>query len=150
MAPATSSVDPATRLIARCAFRWKKAQRLVQSLWDIGGKLKTLVGDFLKSRKALGVAESCAKKNSFAAGTMVVLADGSKKPIEKLKLGDEVLATDPVSGKTVGKKVVATITSTASKNFVQVTVDTDGKKGNAVGTVTATELHPFWIPKTAR
>lgn len=73
----------AGKLIARYAFRWKKAQRLVESLWDIGGKMKTLAGDFMKSRKALGAAEGCVRrKNSFAAGTMVVLADGSRKPIE--------------------------------------------------------------------
>lgn len=55
-----------------------------------------------------------------------------------------------MTGTTVGKKMVATITSTASKNFVQVTVDTDGKKGDAVGAVTATGLHPFWVPKYQR
>jgi len=58
----------AGKLIARYAFRWKKAQRLVQSLWDIGGKLKTLVGDFFKSRQALGDASSLLRMTSSGSG----------------------------------------------------------------------------------
>lgn len=33
--------------------------------------------------------------NSFAAGTRVVIANGTVKAIEKIRLGDVVLASDP-------------------------------------------------------
>jgi len=36
--------------------------------------------------------------HSFAAGTLVALAGGGTKAIEKLKLGDKVLAADPKTG----------------------------------------------------
>ncbi|MFD5246793.1 Hint domain-containing protein [Amycolatopsis sp. NPDC058340] len=48
--------------------------------------------------------------NSFAPGTLVVMADGSRRPIEQLKLDDQVLATDAETGKPTPRKVVATIT----------------------------------------
>jgi hypothetical protein len=80
--------------------------------------------------------------NSFVPGTLVVLADGSAVPIESLQVGDEVLATDPVTGETTGEPVVATITGTGVKDLVTVTVTTDA---GASGEVTATAGHPFWV-----
>src|SRR5690606_15107884 len=35
------------------------------------------------------------RSNSFVPGTMVLMAGGAKKAIQNLKVGDEVLATDP-------------------------------------------------------
>ena len=35
---------------------------------------------------------------SFAAETLVLMADGTKKPISKIEVGDEVLATNPGTG----------------------------------------------------
>lgn len=80
--------------------------------------------------------------NSFAPGTLVVLADGSAVPIESLQVGDEVLATDPVTGETTGEPVVATITGSGVKGLVTITVTTDT---GVAGEVTATEGHPFWV-----
>jgi RHS repeat-associated protein len=41
----------------------------------------------------------------FVAGTPIVMADGSSKPIEQVKVGDRVLARDEVSGQTAAKGV---------------------------------------------
>lgn len=46
---------------------------------------------------------------SFAASTLVLMADGTKKAIEKVKPGDKVLATDPETGEQVAKTVKDTI-----------------------------------------
>lgn len=35
------------------------------------------------------------------------MADGARKKIEDVKVGDEVVATDPTTGKTVVRKVTA-------------------------------------------
>jgi RHS repeat-associated protein len=86
----------------------------------------------------------CAGANSFISGTKVLMADGKYKLIEKIENGDEVLATDPETGKTEAKKVVAAFGGTNYINLVQVTVDTDGKRGNRTGVVIATEHHLFW------
>ncbi|GLU47106.1 hypothetical protein Nans01_14570 [Nocardiopsis ansamitocini] len=48
--------------------------------------------------------------NSFVAGTPVLMADGTFKPIEQVEVGDEVAATDPGTGEQKAKPVLATIT----------------------------------------
>lgn len=85
--------------------------------------------------------------NSFVSGTEVLLANGTTKPIEKLKIGDEVLATDPKTGKTTVKKVTAEIKGEGLKHLVKITLRTDGKKHGKTGSVTATDGHPFWVPE---
>ncbi|RKN58113.1 hypothetical protein D7193_05830 [Micromonospora costi] len=83
--------------------------------------------------------------SSFTPGTGVLLADGSRRAIEQIRVGDKVLATDPVSGVTAAKPVTALIGSAGIKRLVDVTVDTDGAAGEETGTVTATHNHPFWV-----
>lgn len=74
------------------------------------------------------------------------MADGSSKPIEEVKIGDRVLATDPESGETKVREVTAEIKGQGLKHLVKVTIDTDGDKGDDTASVTATDGHPFWIP----
>ncbi|WP_214409289.1 polymorphic toxin-type HINT domain-containing protein [Sphaerisporangium fuscum] len=83
--------------------------------------------------------------NSFVPGTQVLMADGGYKPIERVKIGDLVAATDPRTGGTEAEPVTALITGAGTKHLVQVTVDADGDRGNASGSVTATDGHPFWV-----
>jgi RHS repeat-associated core domain len=97
---------------------------------------------FLKESKWADRILSC---NSFTPATAVLMADGSHKPIKELRPGDKVLATNPATGKTVARTVVATIAGTGIKHLVTVTVDTDGKSGDQTGSVTATDGHPFFV-----
>ncbi|MFE1895881.1 RHS repeat-associated core domain-containing protein [Streptomyces yangpuensis] len=85
-------------------------------------------------------------KNSFVPGTMVLMADGSAKPIEEVKIGDDVVATDEKSGVTEAQPVVGEIIGEGQKNLVEITIDIDGTEGNASEKVTATDRHPFWAP----
>ncbi|MGW0703754.1 polymorphic toxin-type HINT domain-containing protein [Streptomyces sp. NPDC002867] len=97
------------------------------------GKAKGLTGK-------TGSGSPCAGRNSFVAGTEVLLADGSSKPIEELEPGDEVMATDPETGKTSSEAVTATIFTRDDKTYVDLTfTTTDG-----VRTITTTDHHPFW------
>lgn len=93
--------------------------------------------------EVLEAAASCAK-HSFLPGTQVLLADGTTKAIEDVRTGDFVQATDPDTGKTVKKKVVATITTADDKDFTTLTTAT---KGGGKSTITATDTHPFWVPE---
>ncbi|MFE9799156.1 ricin-type beta-trefoil lectin domain protein [Streptomyces goshikiensis] len=90
----------------------------------------------------------CPVPNSFAAGSLVLMADGTSQPIEELEPGDRVLATDPESGETVAKEVTATIQGEGVKNLVEITVDTDtdADAGTSPELITATDRHPFWVP----
>lgn len=80
-------------------------------------------------------------KHSFLPGTKVLLAHGKTKPIEKVKLGDKIIVTDPKTGKTAVREVVGTIVTEDDKQFVDLTVKgTSGKAEALVSTTT----HPFW------
>ncbi|MEU9942377.1 ricin-type beta-trefoil lectin domain protein [Streptomyces lavendulae] len=98
----------------------------------------------------VGGKGGCPTSNSFAAGTLVLLADGSTKSIDDLQPGDKVLATDPTTGETVAEDVTATILGQGEKNLVEITVDTDGAAGSATEVITATDKHPFWSVDLAK
>ncbi|WP_416968495.1 polymorphic toxin-type HINT domain-containing protein [Streptomyces sp. 4F14] len=98
------------------------------------------------SGKAEGGGGSCSVSNSFVPGTKVLMSDGSTKPIEKVKAGDKVIATDPKTGETRVETVTAEIKGEGLKHLVKVTIDVDGDKGTKSASVTATDGHPFWVP----
>ncbi|MEV6982580.1 LamG-like jellyroll fold domain-containing protein, partial [Sphaerisporangium sp. NPDC051017] len=100
-----------------------------------------------KLPKILKPAERCLGRNSFVVGTLVLMADGTRKRIEEVQVGDWVLATDPETGQTGPRLVLDLITGDGDKSLVEITADADGPKGDATGVVIATEGHPFWVPK---
>ncbi|MCX5078472.1 polymorphic toxin-type HINT domain-containing protein [Streptomyces sp. NBC_00424] len=81
--------------------------------------------------------------NSFVPGTPVLMADRRSKAIEDIRVGDRVLATDPVSGRTKAEPVEATIVGQGTKNLVKIGIGGSGT--DSKGSVTATDGHPFWI-----
>ncbi|WP_433270955.1 polymorphic toxin-type HINT domain-containing protein [Actinosynnema sp. CS-041913] len=87
----------------------------------------------------------CPLSNSFTGDTEVLMADGSRKPISRIEEGDEVLSTDPESGRTESRIVVRLIVGEGNKDLVRVTVD-----GDDAGFVTATAGHPFWADDQGR
>ncbi|WP_328431607.1 polymorphic toxin-type HINT domain-containing protein [Streptomyces sp. NBC_00453] len=78
----------------------------------------------------------------FLAGTDVLMADGTTKNIEDVRLGDRVKATDPKTGKTKSRKVTRLIRSEGDKYFNELSIATD----NGIEKLTATHEHPFWSP----
>ncbi|RVX41120.1 intein/RHS repeat-associated protein [Nonomuraea polychroma] len=84
--------------------------------------------------------------SSFTPGTKVLTADGSSKPIDEIKVGDKVLATNFTTGETAPKTVVALITSKGPKNMVKISAGGTGSRDNIV----ATDTHPFWVPTARR
>lgn len=114
-----------------------------------GGVAGEGIGNVMK-KGANALADKMLKgcfANSFVPGTLILLPDGSAKPIEELKLGEKVLATDPESGETRPEPVTATILGKGLKHLVKVTLSLDGKGGPKSSSVTATDGHPFWVPE---
>ncbi|MEV4062421.1 polymorphic toxin-type HINT domain-containing protein [Nonomuraea dietziae] len=103
------------------------------------GKVIGKVGKLLKAEKKY----DCVA-NSFVPETKVLMADGTRKPIDEVRVGDKVIATDPKTGHSAAREVTALITGTGAKNLVKITVHGDGKQ--RTGEVTATDGHPFWVP----
>ncbi|GIH27983.1 hypothetical protein Aph01nite_62930 [Acrocarpospora phusangensis] len=89
---------------------------------------------------------SCQPSNSFVPGTSILMADGTRKPIKDVEVGDLVLASDPVTNETAAKTVTTLIIGDGVKHLVDITVDIDGARGGATRVITATDGHPFWIP----
>ncbi|WUI01774.1 hypothetical protein OHR68_08150 [Spirillospora sp. NBC_00431] len=71
-----------------------KAGELVSDLITMIGPGGAAKGGVKGGIKGLGWLSKCFR-NSFAPGTAVLLANGTQKAIEKIKVGDRVLATDP-------------------------------------------------------
>ncbi|MEU9012759.1 polymorphic toxin-type HINT domain-containing protein [Streptomyces sp. NPDC048479] len=79
--------------------------------------------------------------NCFLAGTDVLMADGSTKNIEDIKVGEKVIATDPETGQTKAQEVTATFVTEGKKNLVDLKIETK----DGIDSLTATEGHPFWV-----
>jgi RHS repeat-associated protein len=105
----------------------------------IAGKVVDAVSD------AVGAARR--RCNSFSAGTEVLMADGTRKPIGELEAGDKVIATDPETGEQSAQTVSAVWVHDDTLVDLQVEVhgEFDGGTGRgALVTVTTTGDHPFW------
>jgi RHS repeat-associated protein len=83
-------------------------------------------------------------RHSFAAGTAVLLADGSAKAIESINLGDEVASHDPITGETADQPVTALHTNNDTDLTDLVVVDETGDQH----TIETTQHHPFWDATT--
>ncbi|MFI6690569.1 polymorphic toxin-type HINT domain-containing protein [Streptomyces sp. NPDC050433] len=156
-------------------WKWKKAVELVKKLKKHGGDLYDGLKGLIKNRKRVDDAEdkladakkrldqenkdkpkdgdkpedkpeSCAVKHSFLPGTPVLLADGRRMAIDKLRVGMRVVATDPESGRTQARAVERTITTYDDKDFTRLTVLTD----SGTDVLTATDTHPFWLTDQGR
>ena len=89
---------------------------------------------------------SCAA-NSFAAATPVLMADGTSKPIDQIKVGDKIANNQP--GADAGTEdqahtVTAIHVTYTDRDYTDVTVDT----GHGPATITGTAHHPYWDATT--
>ncbi|GIF62191.1 hypothetical protein Ais01nite_02260 [Asanoa ishikariensis] len=85
---------------------------------------------------------AACKANSFAAGTLVLMADGKTRPIDQIEVGDQLTVTDPESGETTARKVTE-----LHVNIDVALTDLTVTTVNGVETVVkTTDEHPFWVP----
>ena len=78
--------------------------------------------------------------HSFALGTLVLLANGKTKRIEDVRVGDEVVATDPETGKT-SKRKVTRLHSNEDRDLTDMVVRAEDGTEQTLHT---TQNHPFW------
>jgi RHS repeat-associated protein len=82
---------------------------------------------------------------SFAAGTLVLMADGQTKPIDKLHIGDSVKSTDPTTTDAVVNRPVTALHDDLDTDMADVTIiDAAGK----IAVIHTTQNHPFWDATT--
>ncbi|BAJ26212.1 MULTISPECIES: ricin-type beta-trefoil lectin domain protein [Kitasatospora] len=113
-----------------------KATRAAKAVGRAAGAART--GYRATANAARRVIGRC---NSFTAGTLVLMADGSYLPIGLVEEGDLVAATDPATGETTERPVLTVFTSFATKHLVEIRTGsaTDGEG------IEATAAHPFWV-----
>jgi RHS repeat-associated protein len=87
-------------------------------------------------------AQTC-QVNSFTGATRVLLANGGRVAIDKLKRGQKVVATDPYTRLTRARRITRVIRHTGVHAMVAITL-----VGGA--TLQATDHHPFWDATTHR
>lgn len=126
----------------RCKVRLTYPVR-ANTLIDARALAKVEAKKLADQAKAERTAADCAKPHSFPTGTHVLLANGTTRPIEDIRIGDLVTASDPQTGVTAARPVTNTFTTEGDKNFTRVTVTT----GQGPATITATGNHPFWLPQ---
>ena len=76
--------------------------------------------------------------NSFTGATLVLMADGTKRPIKDVKLGDMVMTADPVTGDRGVRTVIDLIRHGGLHTMVAVRL-------SGGSTIDATDRHPFWV-----
>jgi hypothetical protein len=105
----------------------------------------TLIEDDLSgdgtAEDGLGEDSCTTDPNSFAASTQVTLASGRTEPISDVKPGDEVQATDPVTGKTSPEPVLAVIKGHKTEHLVTLTIRADVHGRMHTGMIVATTGH---------
>ncbi|WP_267890144.1 polymorphic toxin-type HINT domain-containing protein, partial [Streptomyces sp. NRRL F-4489] len=127
-----------------CAEMKKHCQQSLTELMAnmmAGGALAGGGGEGPGGRLGLrGSGRKASPCHSFLPDTEVALANGERKRIEDVKTGDKVIATDPETGKTTTRPVVATIVTKDDKHFTDLTVTTP----SGASSIIATDTHPFW------
>jgi RHS repeat-associated protein len=133
--------------------RWRAYSHFTSSVVATGlsgpaaVKAVSLAGDVFKGVRLAGAAEkgasvvqdvakSCAV-NSFTGDTLVLMADGSKKAIKDIRVGDLIEAGDAQQGVEVPERVDHVIVGRGLKHLIALTV--------AGETIRATYNHPFWV-----
>ncbi|MDI1462732.1 ricin-type beta-trefoil lectin domain protein [Catellatospora sp. KI3] len=79
--------------------------------------------------------------HSFEGQTPVLMADGSSKPLADVRLGDEVKATDPLTGVTEAKRVIQ-LHRNQDVDLADVAIEDTGSGATSV--LHTTWHHPFW------
>jgi hypothetical protein len=104
--------------------------------WGIRSAAQSMLGTLAGGACPGGVCKLPGE--CFVAGTLIATADG-ERPIEEIKVGDKVYATDPDTGETGLFTVTDAFTRTAEATVVI-------EIGSAH--IRATLNHPFWVEGT--
>ena len=112
-----------------------KAIKALKAIPAVVRAVEKIVTFVATKGKKLPVAVPAGCFASFAGSTPVLMADGTHRPIRDVRPGDDVHATDPVSGVSGPRRVLDT--------FVQRDTLVDLRLAGG-DKITTTADHPFW------
>jgi len=115
----------------------------LEACWELGRDMVMsskfrMLGIAYRSLRAL--ERGCTQ--CFLPGTRVLMADGGTEPIEKVRAGDLVRATDPATGETTARRVTQQIVTGYDDKYLAA-LSIRGPTGE-VTDLSATYEHPFW------
>ncbi|WP_374983188.1 polymorphic toxin-type HINT domain-containing protein [Streptomyces fradiae] len=126
----------------------------VKGYFEAGKAVDRARGVLAKAQDKLAAARKKAAQlrlktgcHSFLPGTLVLLENGTTKPIEEVELGDKLKVTDPETGETTVREVAGTIVTEDDKHFVDLTIEGDTGRPEAL---ISTTTHPFWVESENR
>lgn len=113
LTPATSTVDARNRARASLSAapihaRADRPESSCTRPTSIAASPRIAVGCCVATKAGRGDASArrtAARSCSFGGATTVLMANGRRKPIEDVMVGDKVIATDPETGEHVPKRV---------------------------------------------
>ncbi|MFJ3406760.1 polymorphic toxin-type HINT domain-containing protein [Promicromonospora sp. NPDC090134] len=112
-----------------------KAIKALKAIPAVVRAVEKIVTFVATKGKKLPVAVPAGCFASFAGSTPVLMADGTHKPIRDVRPGDDVHATDPVSGVSGPRRVLDTFVHRDA--LVELRLASGDK-------ITTTADHPFW------
>jgi hypothetical protein len=104
------------------------------------------LSDIPDGRVAKQIRE-CADGLCFPAGTLVLMADGSRKAIQNIRPGEQVLADDPEDDLPPAARTVLGVRENWTEYLTRIGLDGDGD-GDVDATIQATNRHPFWTEQS--
>jgi len=120
------------------ALRWHQMCEMERARF-LGGLVGGFLGGRLGGRLGSRFGRRASGNYCFVAGTKVQTPEGEKN-IEDIKVGDEVLSSDPEQGENGGTVSVQKVVQVFERTATEVV---DIRVGGE--TITATLEHPFWV-----
>ncbi|MGH9181875.1 MAG: polymorphic toxin-type HINT domain-containing protein, partial [Acidimicrobiales bacterium] len=123
--------------VGRQADNVLDATRQADNVLDATRRADNVLDATRQADNVLDATRAACRTNSFLPTTAVLGADGVRRPIDTVAVGDFVVATDPATGVTSPRRVTHVIVGRGLKDLVRVSVGTT--------ILTATAGHPFYV-----
>jgi RHS repeat-associated protein len=116
-----------------------RCRQLALDLYEYGDVVSDFGASVAVARAGGKALRAMACGQSFDPDTPVLMADGTTKPIKDVKVGDYILATDPLTGETAPRRV-SDLHNNLDHDLADITVNEDG----VTYKVHTTQDHPVW------
>ncbi|MEV5000148.1 Kelch repeat-containing protein [Nocardioides sp. LML1-1-1.1] len=137
LVPDPSACVGADASVASCALE-------VAALAPSAGKIAKLrkLDKLVEASADLEHASDVAKVCSFSGDTLVLMADGTRKPIKDIRVDDLVLASDPITHVQGARRVSHLWVHW--DDLTELVLNADGDRDGVLDRLVTTEDHPFW------
>lgn len=135
MAASAAAVGSGSTFVVKTIAGLAQGKTFQTATEEAGLEALKVFGDSFLVGALVGGAIAQTVNVCFPANTLILLADGSLRAIQKVRIGDEVLCYDTERGEMAIRKVTRTFTNTATELVKVQTLN---------GEITCTAEHPFY------